>query len=114
VITCEDCGFEVRTVDGTPYCSEYCAVMPTEDIKKYRDPEPGLWGIYPCRNCGQPTEGEAHGHSDPPFICSECGPQLRLKRRTELLERVLPILRETSTNLTNSSLVVEIEKELGS
>lgn len=95
--TCSTCKFPVRIETyGSNYserrCSEFCASATGRELDEFKAAKPGDYCVYPCPECGGPTEGE--WHPDPPrkSICYKCGPKVRLRERTKLLEEAMPHL----------------------
>lgn len=73
------------------FCSEYCEVATDEEIKEYLGAKVGDYCVFPCAECGQPTEGELEEH---PVTCSSCSPKVRARVRKELLERAMKAIAE--------------------
>ena len=89
--TCEVCKREKWEDRYSAGCSEFCAVEPEEVIASYLAMKPGDYGVWPCSECGCPTEGDWSGPDD---YCSGCAPKVKLRKCRILLLEALPHVPE--------------------
>jgi hypothetical protein len=97
-VKCDTCG---RSIDDG-YCSEFCAVVSAKELAAYKALKPGDYGVFPCSECGAPTEGDWL----PGMHCGSCDDTVRSRRRKELLREALPHLPE--------GLAARVQYEIGS
>lgn len=104
---CPVCGFPI---DNNRFCSNFCCETSEEEQTRFLNLGPGEWGVYPCAECGCAIEGEYVAGE----VCSTCGPKVMLRRRTELLQKVVKVYGvRISGTLPEIRLLKEIRKELG-
>lgn len=89
--TCPVCGFpkvlqKFHGMDPYETCSEFCdGPTSEEDRKEWQERKPGTFLVFPCAECGCPTEGEW----EPGSVCSDCSPGLKRVALERALRAVL-------------------------
>lgn len=86
--TCEICTRPIDPQYGG--CSEFCAVTSDKEKAAYKALQPGDYGVFPCPECGCPTEGDW----TPGDHCYECDDKVHRRLRETLLREALPHVPE--------------------
>jgi hypothetical protein len=88
---CPTCKFPFRYEDiesSFRHCSEFCARATEKELTEFRAARSGEFCVFPCSECGEPTEGEWM----PGAHCYSCAPKVKLREREALLKECLPHL----------------------
>lgn len=97
--TCPTCKFPVRIETyGSNYservCSEFCAQATGQELDEFKAAKPGDYCVYPCPECGGPTEGDWYPNEPKQTVCHTCSPKVRLRDRTKLLVEAMSYVPE--------------------
>ncbi len=95
---------EFHGMDPYTGCSEFCASVREKELQEFLAAKPGDFCVYPCPECGTPTEGEWYPGEPNRTICSDCGPKVKLARRTELLRKIRTLLERTRESATEMAI----------